>query len=180
MKVRQLPYIDWSSPGMIDPGRAERDDESPLEDIDIDDDAPAIVIEYARAHGYRPAHPRVLPSARFSDARAEPWQCKMINARTAADETGPRSATVRMRLTSSCAGWKQRPTSEEFFEAIRAETLTGRQKAILDTWANEAQGFEVLHAWTEHAYTLRQLAAALKRAGIERCAIAEGLNRLSM
>ena len=38
MKVRQLPYIDWSSPGMIDPDRAERDDEGPLEDIDIDDD----------------------------------------------------------------------------------------------------------------------------------------------
>lgn len=119
---------------MIDPDRAERDDEGPLEDIDIDDDAPAIVIEYARAHGYRPAHPRVLPPARFSDARAEPWQCKMINARTAADETGPRSATVRMRLTSSCAGWKQRPTGEEFFEAIRAETLTGMHETAASCW----------------------------------------------
>ena len=37
---------------MIDPGRAERDDEDPIEDIDIDDDAPAIVLEYAQAHGY--------------------------------------------------------------------------------------------------------------------------------
>ena len=163
---------------MIDPDWAERDDEGPLEDIEIDDDAPAAVLEYARAHGYRPAHPRLYAPERFSDARAEPWQCEMIHSPTGPENTGPRSATVRMRLGSSCAGWAEQPTSQEFYDAIRAETLTGRQKAILETWANEAQGFEVLHAWTEHAYTFRQLAAALKRAGIERCAIAEALNRL--
>ncbi len=50
---------------MIDPDRAERDDEGPLEDIEIDDDAPAIILKYARTHGYRPAHPRVLPPGRF-------------------------------------------------------------------------------------------------------------------
>ena len=63
---------------------------------------------------------------------------------------------------------------------MRAETPDERQCAILDSWSSEAEDFEVLDAWTEHAYTFRQLARALERAGIERCAIAETLNRLSM
>ena len=37
MKVRQLPYRDCNSPGMLEPDRAERDDEGPLEDIELDD-----------------------------------------------------------------------------------------------------------------------------------------------
>ena len=43
---------------MMEPDRAERDDESPLEDIEIDDDARPEILEYAREHGYRPADPR--------------------------------------------------------------------------------------------------------------------------
>lgn len=165
---------------MIDPDRAERDDEGPLEDIEIDDDAPPEILEYAREHGYRPAHPRVLPPERFSDARGTPEQCGMVDAPTGPDDTGPKSKTIRMRLACSCAGWKRPPTSEEFYEAVRAETPDERQWAILDSWSSEAEDFEVLDAWTEHAYTFRQLAAALERAGIGRCAIAEALNRLSM
>ncbi len=180
MKVRQLPYRDCNSPGMLEPDRAERDDEGPLEDIELDDDTPAAILEYAREHGYRPAFPRVLPPERFSDARATPDQCAMVNARTGPDDTGPKSEIIRMRLACSCSGWKRPPTSEEFYAAVRAETLDERQTAILYAWSNEANDVEILDGWTEDAYTFRQLAAALERAGIERCAIAEALNRLSM
>ena len=83
---------------MIDPDRAERDDEGPLGDIEVDDDAPPEILEYTREHGYRPAHPRVLPPDRFSDARATLEQCGMINAPTGPDDTGPKSKTIRMRL----------------------------------------------------------------------------------
>ena len=165
---------------MIDPVRAERDDEGPLDDIEIEDDAPPEILEYAREQGYRPAHPRVLPPERFSDARATPEQCGMVNAPTSPDDTGPKSKTIRMRLACSCAGWKRPPTSDEFYEAARAEKPDKRQWAILDSWSSEAEDFEILDAWTEHAYTFRQLATALERAGIRRCAIAEALNRLSM
>ena len=85
-----------------------------------------------------------------------------------------------MRLACSCAGWKRAPTSAEFYAAVRAETPNARQQSILDAWSSEAEDMEVLDGWTEHAYTLSQLAAALQRAGIERCAIAEALNRLSL
>ena len=180
MKVRQLPYIDCNSPGMLDADRAERDDEGPLEDIEIDDDATPAMLEYAREHGYRPAFPRVLPPGRFSAAQATPEQCAMVNAPTGPDDTGPKSRVIRMRLACSCAGWKRPPTSEEFYWAVRAETPDERQRAILDAWSSEAEDIEVLDGWTEHAYTFRQLAAALEQAGIERCAIAEALNRLSM
>ena len=180
MKVRQLPYIDYNSPGMLDPDRAERDDEGALEDIEIDDDAPPAVLEYAAEHGYRPPFPRVLPPTRFNDAEATPEQCAMVNAPTGPEDTGAKSKVIRMRLACSCAGWKRPPTSEEFYTAVRAETPNERQRAILDVWSSEAESCEVLDGWTEHAYTFQQLATALKRAGIERCAIAEALNRLSM
>ena len=180
MKVRQLPYMDYSSPGMLDAERAERDDEGPLPDIEIDDDAPPELLEYARVHGYRPPFPRVLPPARFSPAQATREQCEMVDAPTGPDDTGPRSRSIRMRLGFSCGGWKRPPSSEEFYAAVRAESPDERQRAILDVWSNEAEDIEVLDAWTEHAYTFRELAAALERCGITRCAIAEALNRLSL
>ncbi len=180
MKCRQLPYRDYNSPGMLDPWRAERDEEGPLEDIEIDDDAPPAILEYAARHAYRPAFPKLLPAARFADTRATPEQCAMVNAPTEPTDTGPKSRTIRMRLACSCAGWKEPPTSEEFYTALHAETPNERQQAILEAWSSEAEDIEVLDGWTEHAYTFRQLAAALERAGIERCAIAEALNRLSM
>lgn len=145
MKVRQLPYVDWNSPGMIDPDRAERDDEGLLEDIEIDDDAPPEILEYAREQGYRPAHPRVLPPERFSDARATPEQCGMVNAPTGPDDTGPKSKTIRMRLACSCAGWKRPPTSDEFYEAVRAEKPDKRQWAI---WTAGAARPRTSRYWT--------------------------------
>jgi len=102
--------MDYSSPGMFDAARAERDDEGPLPDIELDDDAPPELLEYAREHGYRPAFPRVLPPARFSPAQATREQCEMVNAPTGPDDTGPRSRSIRMRLGRSCAGWKRPPS----------------------------------------------------------------------
>ena len=81
-----------------------------------------------------------------------------------------------MRLGLSCAGWKNRPTSQEFYEAVRTQTQTQRQRLILETWATEARWFELIHAWAEDAYTLRELATALHRAGLARCKAARVLN----
>lgn len=74
-----------------------------------------------------------------------------------------------MRLGLSCAGWKYWPISEEFYEAVRAPRPTPRQRLILETWVTEAHWVELIHAWTEEAYTLRELATAPHRAGLARC-----------
>ena len=49
--------------------------------------------------------------------------------------------------------------------------------AVLDAWENQAAWTEALQAWAEHAQTLRELYAALHRAGLARCRLAATLNR---
>ena len=68
---------------------------------------------------------------------------------------------------SSCAGWKQRPTTGEFYDAVRAEHPTRRQRAIVNMWGREATFYELLEAWTQRAYTDRQLVRALQLAGFD-------------
>ena len=75
--------------------------------------------------------------------------------------TGRHAAAVHRRIMSSCAGWKRRPTTEEFYEAVRATRPTVRQQAIVDMWAREATFQELLEAWAQRAYTDRQLVRAL-------------------
>ena len=71
-------------------------------------------------------------------------------------------------------------TTTQYPEAHTHDTLwpeDRRQVAILDAWAYQAAWTEALQAWAEHAYTLRELAAALHRAGLARCRLAATLNR---
>ena len=44
--------------------------------------------------------------------------------------------------------------------------------ADLDAWANQAAWTEALQAWAEHAQTLRELSAALHRAGLAQSRLA--------
>ena len=75
--------------------------------------------------------------------------------------TGRRSEAVYWRIVRSCAGWGEKPTSEEFYDAVRAASPTDRQTAIVLMWATEATLPELLRAWAQRAYTLRQLVRAL-------------------
>ncbi len=81
-----------------------------------------------------------------------------------AAETGPDSAIVRSLLVKSCAGWHVRPARREFYDAVRATFPTSRQCSLIRTWASEASIAEIIVAWAERAYTIRQLVAALHRA----------------
>lgn len=76
---------------------------------------------------------------------------------------GPNSEAVARRLASSCAGWAKKPTAAEFYEAIRAQEPTERQKVLLGVWAVEATSLDLFDAWGEQVYTWRSLAAALHR-----------------
>ena len=165
MRIKQHDYIDWNSPGTMSPVRGERPEEAPLGDVDLGDDLSPEMVELTKRPAYRPTDPELLPAERFSDEPAPAWQCKLIDAPTSPDETRECSRSVGFRFAASCAGWRRRPTAAEFYEAVRAEVPTERQRALLDTWATEAEWEELLAAWTEHLYTFRELAAALHRAG---------------
>ena len=86
---------------------------------------------------------------------------------TEPDETLARhSPTVRRRFASSCAGWPSpHPTSEELYDALRAERPTERQEAVIDVWADEATEEEVVQAWVENVYSWGMLARACRRSG---------------
>ena len=90
---------------------------------------------------------------------------------------GPRSLAVQMHQVSTCAGWAQHPTSREFYDAIRAEKPTDRQRSILLQWMQEARWDTIFAAWAEEVYTMRGLVQALHRAGLTETRWSRRLNR---
>ena len=137
---------------MIDPDRAEPNDEGPLEDIETDDDAPLQILEYAREYGYRPAHPRVLPPEPFSDARATPEQCGMVNAPTGPDDTGPTSETIRMRL--ACRLRRLEAAADE--RGVRRRCAPRRPtNANGRSWTAGAARLRTSRSWTRGPRTVR-------------------------
>ena len=105
----------------------------------------------------------LLPPEAFSDEEATRRDFERLCDPGAG--TGRRAAAVHRRILSSCAGWKRRPTAEEFYEAVRATRPTRRQQAIVDMWGREATFRELLEAWAQRAYTDRQLVRALHLVG---------------
>ena len=122
----------------------------------------------------RDAEPRVLaPPEAFDDRRPNEAFRRRFHPRHDPAQIGRASRALRGRLRSSCAGWQEKPTSEEFYDAIRATEPTPRQVDMIRTWLQEGEREELLEAWAEGAYTWRELARAIHRAGLEqtpRCA----------
>lgn len=128
----------------------------------------------------RDEEPDVLaPPEAFSDRHAD---------QTLRDEYLPghdpsairaRSSTVDSRISSSCCGWVTQPTSAEFYAAIHAEMPTKRQRALIRMWTKEARPDEIVLAWAEEVYTVRELIAAIHRAGADHPQVARELNRLA-
>ena len=119
----------------------------------------------------------LLPAESFDEKPASERFTKLLRLNEPTTASGPESPTIALWLGCRCAGWSRTPTSREFYEAVRATRPTGRQRAILEAWANQADWTEVLQAWAEHAYTLRELVAALRRNGLGQCRIARSVNR---
>ena len=120
---------------------------------------------------------RLLPPEAFSNEGPTQDDFARLRPRIDPREKRERSATVRARISSSCAGWRERPTSREFYAAVRAAEPDDRQKGLLAMWATEAHWRELMQAWAEEAYTLQELVAALHRAGLARCRCARILNQ---
>ncbi len=65
----------------------------------------------------------------------------------------------------ACAGWCARPTSDELYDALRADNPTNRQRSIATVLINEASFEDLVNAHTEGAFTWRQLARAARSQG---------------
>ena len=128
----------------------------------------------------RDALPEVLgPPEVFSAAQGGAEDRRRHGYTVSEAETGRNSRTVASRLRMSCAGWRQVPTAEEFYEAVHQPTGTRRETAILLVWYHEAHTIEQLHARLEGAYSWRELARALHRVGLTRGDGARRMNRFA-
>ena len=103
----------------------------------------------------------------FADENADRALRDRIGLSRQPDELGARSRTVGRRIASSCAGWPEPPTTHEFRAAIESEAPDVRQQSIISMWVMEATWRETLLAWAEEAYSWRELAGAIHRAGAE-------------
>ena len=119
----------------------------------------------------------LLPAECFDAEPAGERYTRLLRADAPGEGSGAASPTIQLWLGCRCAGWTEPPTGREFRAAIRAAEPSRRHIAILDAWANQAAWTEALQAWAEHAYSLRELAAALHRTGLARCRLAATLNR---
>ena len=112
-----------------------------------------------------PADCRLEEPARFGDEHAPLAVTEQLCPGLGADEMGPEARTVQEVLAGCCAGWARHPSSRELYEAIRAEAPSRRQRHLIRTWGSEASVSEIILAWAQRAYTMRELVAALRRAG---------------
>ena len=109
--------------------------------------------------------PILAPAEGFSDEVATEQIRNRFHTTHDSTRLGPDSRTVALRLGRSCAGWAEKPTSREFYEAVRAAVPDERQCAVLGTWIQEATAEDIMFAWAEEVYTMRQLAQALHASG---------------
>lgn len=129
----------------------------------------------------RDAEPEILaPADAFSDrAAGESIRSRYLRGHDPRF-VGPRSRTVLSRIGSSCAAWKQVPTPEEFYEAFHADEPDERQRSIISMWMQEATNDQIILAWAEGVYTMRDLARAIHKAGAGCPEFNLELNRLAM
>ena len=116
----------------------------------------------SRDPNHRPC--RVAPLEAFSDELAPDGLAEWVqphHTRT----TGRESSTTRIVLLSNCAGYKDPPTADELYDAMRRTTPTKRDLEVMRAWVVEATEREWFLAWTEQAYTWRMLARAVALTG---------------
>ena len=117
------------------------------------------------AAGTRPGEPLAPPEA-FGDWHLTEDRAQRVHPNQDRRRVRERSGVIAARFTSSCAGWRQPPTAQEFYAAVRAGAPTDRERDILEAWITETTSDEIVAAWAEQAYTLRELVGALHRAGV--------------
>jgi len=69
---------------------------------------------------------QLRPLDDFSDEYADPTRYRTVDQ----ERVGPKSAVLQGLINGECCGWAKRPTTGEFYEAMRAEDPTTRQKSL--------------------------------------------------
>ena len=113
-----------------------------------------------------PPHEPLAPPAAFGDWHLTEERAQRVHPTRDRRLLRERSRVIAARFTSSCAGWRQPPTSQEFYAAVRADQPSARERDILEAWITETTPDEIVAAWAEQAYTLRELVGVLHRAGV--------------
>ena len=99
---------------------------------------------------------QLRPLEDFSDEYADPTKYKTVKQ----ERVGRKSATIDGMIAGECCGWPEPPTSDEVYEAMRAESPTERQQSMIDMVLRA--DFETLFGgWMEGAFTWRQVARAI-------------------
>ena len=93
------------------------------------------------------------PADEFDDDYAAEKMLAQLRPGADPKRTGRESQTVRGVLCGACAGWKEPPTSQEFYEAVQAAQPTARQLSIVETIAVESSSTELMVAHLERAFT---------------------------
>lgn len=112
----------------------------------------------------------VLPPERFSNAYAP------ADPNFASERRGADAEEIDALLSTCCAGWKQVPTSREFYEAMGTPEPTQREETIINVLITEAPNDVVALAFLQGAFTWRQLAAAMRRRGHYSARLAQYIN----
>ncbi len=124
-----------------------------------------------------PPHEPLAPPAAFGDWHLTEDRAQRVHPTRDRRRLRERSRVIAARFTSSCAGWRQPPTSQEFYAAVRADPPSARERDILEAWITETTSDEIVAAWAEQVFTLRELVSALHRAGVPAGRWTRKLNR---
>ena len=122
--------------------------------------------EQARRERWRNPPPdlHLEPAERFDDRLPTDKETQRVNPGIGPEDMGPNARIVRHVLLGVCAGWDVKPSSRELYDAVRTTTPTERQRQVVRTWASETSVTNIVVGWTQRAYTIRGLVAALHRA----------------
>ena len=101
---------------------------------------------------------QLRPLDDFSDDYAEPTQYRTVDQA----RVGPKSKVLQGLIDGDCCGWAQRPTSEEFYEALQADKPSARQESLAGVLLR-ADFWQLMGGWMEAAFTWRQLGRAMSR-----------------
>ena len=123
--------------------------------------------EYRELYENPPADIRLEAPDRFDDEPAPAEDTRRLCPGIGPEDMGPNARIVRHVLTGCCAGWARHPSARELYDAIRAEAPDHRQQHLIRTWGGEASVSEIILAWAQRAYTMRELVAALRRADFD-------------
>ena len=72
------------------------------------------------------ARAQLRPLDDFSDEYADPAEYRTVDQA----QVGPKSAVLQGLIDGDCCGWGRPPTSQEFYDAMRADKPSARQKSL--------------------------------------------------